>query len=408
MPRYRPAACLLVALLLPSAVLACPAPEPSGSTHVRLAGEHSVITGRAEFDRWIQACPKLLAPLGTAARERFLEHLEFNENGVTVFPGAELADALTSEEISVISARLGIKGNFAGLTAAEAERLRAQPRPARASAIELKYDRFVRKMMRLELEGEDASIGAALAELHRSLFGRELEQPGELDGHDLGLLFRATAATAFHQGDDSLLETAAALHGELSHRGLATRARSLDMMRLLLGAGQLDRARALANTNPALPSLPSTRADASNPSGPAVWDLEAEADLLVERQIGLSPFHVVAHVSLGCAFSRAAMEAIGDDPGLGPLFRDHGTWMASTRELTGYARLREWNRTHPATPISVMTSPARWPMLDELAGVPAFYIFRDGELMDTVTGWPLDEGNREVLLAALERAGIAP
>lgn len=53
-----------------------------------------------------------------------------------------------------------------------------------------------------------------------------------------------------------------------------------------------------------------------------------------------------------------------------------------------------------------MAGPARWPMLDPRAGVPAFHVFRDGALIEIVTGWPLTEGNREALIAALERAGV--
>ena len=404
MLRHCHIATLAAALLLPAVGVACPAPAPSPPRHAD--AEHSIINSRADFDRWMQACPHVLAPLGPLARKRFLDHLEFNENGVTGFPAGELEDALTTGEITVIARRLGLEGVFAGLTAEEAGRLRAQPRPARASAVELKYDRFLRELMRLELEGDDAPLGPALAALHQSLFAAELERRGRLDGHDLARLFRATVATAMHQGDDSLLEMSAALHDELSRRGLETRARSLDMMALLLDAGHLERARALATGNPALPALPPLGTVGGNPTEPAVWDLEAEPGLLVERPIGLAPFHVVARVSLGCAFSRAAMDAIGEDPELGRLFRGHGTWMVSARELAGHARLTEWNRANPATPLSVMAGPARWPMLDPRAGVPAFHVFRDGALVETVTGWPLSEGNREALIGALERAGV--
>lgn len=401
-------ACLVVAAPLPAVAVACPDPDPPHVPHRRSADENPVISTRVDFDRWMRACPQLLAPLGNAARKRFLDHLEFNENGVAGFPVAELEDALTTEEISVISRRLGLEGRFAGLTVEEAERLRAQPRPAQASAMELKHDSFVRELMRMELGQEPAAIGAPLQALYESLFATEMERRDQLDNHDLALLFSATASTAFHQRDGDLLESAAVLHGELSQRGVATRARSLDMMRLLLGAGQLERARTLSGANPTLPSLPSTRASLNNPPGPAVWDLETGPDPLVQRQIDLSPFHVVARVSLACAFSRAAMEAIGNDPELGPFLREHGTWMVEMPELLAYARLEQWNQANARTPVSVMAGPARWPMLEGVAEVPAFHIFKDGELVDTVKGWPLGSGNRDALLAALERAGIKP
>lgn len=399
MSRLLPTACLLVALLAPAAHAACPGAGPT-------AAEPGAISSRAEFARWMEACPQLFAPLGELARERFLEDLEFNDRGVTAYPVGELEEALTKEEIALISTRLGLAGLSAGLSPEEAARLRGQPRPAVPSTIERKYDRFARERMRLEADPDGAGNGAALLALYRTLFEPELGAPLRAhDAHDLGLLFRAVTSVASYGEDRRLLADAVGLYQELSRRGLATRSRAIDLMELLLEAGRVEQARDLATQYPGLPVLPRSRAMEEIQSARTIWDLETEPELLVERQVGPSPVHVVAHVSLGCAFSRAAMEAISRDPELGPVFRSHGTWVVPARELTGYARLRQWNRDNEATPLTVMTSWGAWPMLDRRESVPAFHVFRDVALVETVSGWPVEEGNREALLAALERAG---
>ena len=225
--RFPATAWLIAALLLPTAGATCPEPAPPHARVKDSGSEPDVIRTRDEFDRWMHACPQVLAPLGSLARERFLQHMEFNENGVTGYPVAELEEALTTAEISAISKRLGLESEFPGLTPEEAERLRTHPRLPEASAIELKHDRLVRELMRLELERESAEIGAELAILYRSLFATDLDMgPGGHDGHDLGLLFQATTSTVFHGNDDRLLQEATGIYHELSRRGLATRARS--------------------------------------------------------------------------------------------------------------------------------------------------------------------------------------
>src|SRR5699024_1611898 len=99
-------------------------------------------------------------------------------------------------------------------------------------------------------------------------------------------------------------------------------------------------------------------------------------------------------------------EAIAADPELGPLFREHAVWLAPPAELIGYERLRAWNTEHPHTPIVVAADWADWPMLDRWEGTPTFHVFRDGELTESVTSWPIEEGNRDAVLDALRKAGL--
>lgn len=112
---------------------------------------------------------------------------------------------------------------------------------------------------------------------------------------------------------------------------------------------------------------------------------------------------IVVVAGPGCRYSRAAAEAIAKDPDLGPEFQAHAMWLTPPSHLDNLAAVERWNHAYPWASLVIATSHERWPML-ELDTVPQFLLFRDGQLMASVTGWPVAEGNRDALLAALRSA----
>lgn len=364
------------------------------------------IRSRAELDAWLARCPSPLDPLRPGTRQRFLDGLRFNERGVVDYPVDELTDALTTDEIRRVSRLLGLDVMIPGLHPEEAVRLRGSKQPAGISAIERRYDRFHEESRPLERELDGAERGAALVALYQSIFPSEVSTKA-VGVHDLGLLYRAASTTAFYSEDARMTEVAQDAYARLSASGLSTRSQAKDMMKLILDAGRVNDARELALAEPEheLPLLPTTRDGTNGRQDTSVWDLGAR-DALVRRHISLSPVRIVVRASLGCRYSMAAAEAIAADPELGPLFREHAVWLAPPAELIGYERLRAWNTEHPHTPIVVAADWADWPMLDRWEGTPTFHVFRDGELTESVTSWPIEEGNRDAVLDALRKAGL--
>lgn len=377
----------------------CDVPTPGN------VAANTPIRSHAQLEAWLSRCPSPLDALPAAALQRFMYQLQFNERGVVDYPVGELTEALTTDEIGQVSRLLGLDMVITGLRPEEAARLRAYGRPAGITMIEQRFGRFHRAFITLERELEGTTRGAAMARLYHSHFPSGISSKAE-GNDDLGLLYRAASSTTTYSKDPEILEVTRDAYARLSRQGLDTRARAMDMMELLLGMDRMDDARALAVAAPEhdLPLLPPTRDETSNRHDTSVWDLDVP-DALVRRHISLSPERIVVRASLGCRFSLAAAEAIAADPELGPLFREHAVWLAAPAELIGYEHLRAWNREHPDTPLVVAANTADWPEIEwELT--PTFHIFRDDELLDSVTSWPIEEGNRDAVVNALRKAGL--
>lgn len=377
----------------------CKVPEVDGDGPAQ-------VRSNADLDAWLARCPETLAPLTPGARERFLGQLRFNDRGVVDYPVQELTEALTTDEIAQVSRLLGLDMTIPGLTHEEAERLRAEDLPDGITAIERRFNHFHAESRALErnLDGEER--GAALVTLYQSTFPAKASAEA-VGAHDLGLLYRAASTAAFYSEDPHMTEVALDAHARLSGLGFSTRSRAAEAMKLLLAVGRVNDARQLAQATPEhrLPELPATHDETGGRHETSVWD-PATPEALIRRHISLSPVRIVVRASLGCPYSMAAAEAIASDPELGPLFREHAIWMAPPSELIGHQRLRAWNAAHPHTPMVVATNWSNWPMLHRWEGTPTFHVFRDGKLIDSVTSWPLEEGNRAAVAAALHKAGL--
>lgn len=397
---------MLVLLVLAACSHAVPGASAACEVPVAGTGDGSrLIRSHMDLEQWLARCPSTLDALRPGTRERFLSGLRFNERGVVDYPVGELTAELTTDEITGISRLLGLDMIVPGLRPEEAARLRASELPPAPTFIEQRFDRFHRAYRRLEDDLEGAARSSAMVELYHSQFPAAIGDR-TAGPHDPGLLYRAAISTAMYSRDPGVLEAARDAYARLSGLGLATRAHAMDMMHLLLDAGLVQDARqlALGATGHGLPRLPPVRDEAAHAPATSIWDLAA-SDALVRRPVEPAPVRIVVRASLGCRYSMAAAEAIAADPELGPVFREHAIWLAPPRELAGYERLRKWNREHPDTPIHIAADTAGWPAID-WDHTPGFHVFVDGELVERVTSWPIREGNRDAVIAALRKAGL--
>lgn len=372
------------------------------------------IRSRAELDAWLARRPSPLDLMTPGARARFLDGLAFNERGLVRISSAELEAELITDHVHQVMRLFGLQAPASiGLSPEEAARLRAArtaEEDGEASDIERRFDRLYhahRDLPAGTAEQETDVIGS----LYDSLFpqgGRkaEIEAAGS---HDLRLLYRAAGTAFWYSYADTHLDAMQDALSALERRGLATRDDIETMYKLLVHSGRLDESRAFAlrHATRGLQPLPPGRESAAvEDAVPSAWNVSASEHALLHEAIALAPVRIVVVASYGCGFSRAAAQAIPHDPVLGPIFREHAVWIASPRHLDDLKALRRWNEDNPEAALMVAVSRERWPMVD-LDIVPQFHIFRDDELIASVTsGWPVEEGNRDAVLAALHEAGL--
>lgn len=251
----------------------------------------------------------------------------------------------------------------------------------------------------------------AIIDAYESLFAAERQRTRWEEVGDGALLeyFDATQEAGFHSGAQEHARELASTLALLERRGLETSEHVEAMHRLYLHARLFDEARRLAALHPSveLEAVPEVIGSRRNSAGVVTWQPGADAASLIEQPFrlrGADRIVVVAHP--GCAYSRAAAEAIVGDPVLGPVFAAHASWIAPPSGRLELHRFSEWNATHPASPISLAVRRADWPMIDDWA-TPTFHLFRGGERVGVVSGWPLDGvGRRGELLEALSEAGL--
>lgn len=411
--------CRVFAPLLLAALTACPASTAHANLDCSLpatdaAGHAVTITSRAELDAWLARCPSPLDQMTPGARGRFLDTLGFNERGVTRLPTGDLSSELTGAEIAEVFALLGVDARPDGLDPEVAEELRASRtsggNPRGASDTELRYNALHYAQMGAR-PGSGDDFVALITTLFDNLFPlddfqAEVEAASD---HDLRLLYQAalTAAATGYQTDH--IAAARTAVTALGNRNIATDGHLAAMHQALIHAGHLEESRRFAHHHAAagLTPLPPLRESVAPGEGtPSALRLTPAKDALLHERTLLEPVRIVVVASYGCRYSRAAAQAIAQDPQLGPIFREHALWLASPSHLDNIPALQRWNDAHPATPLVIASSRERWPMLD-LDTVPQFHVFRDGQLVASVTsGWPLDEGNRDAVLAALRKAGL--
>lgn len=105
-----------------------------------------------------------------------------------------------------------------------------------------------------------------------------------------------------------------------------------------------------------------------------------------------------------CGFCQLAVQTIEADPALMAALEDNSLWLVSAAELDEPSVIVRWNQEHPF-PLRYASDANEWPELD-FSSIPRFYVFRDGVLVQKLTGWPEDNSQLPKLIAALADIGV--
>lgn len=378
------------------------------------------IQSEAVLQQYLAATPTEESPLSRLSpmgRRRFLDGVDFNEQGITRFNTADLMAELTAEEIREVMALFDLQAPASMLRDARDVNRNDVPSrwpvPQEPTAIGRKFDQLRAS------EDMPASSDAGVTDSGRSrairdgydrlfgAFGASLEAVSDSDLH---LLFRAASIAMFGTNDPKYFDAMDRPLAELRARELASKDDYRMMHGALVLARDFERADALAQTHPAM-ELAATppiidRVPAEH-SGPTEWAVSPDQYQLVHQAVDLDvPAKVIVVAHPDCGFSRGAMEAVESDPVLGPLFAEHAHWLAPQAHRLDVERLQLWNREHPSIEMTLAVDAREWPAIDEWA-TPIFYFFKDGELKAKVKSWPLDgAGQRDEVIAALDEIGL--
>jgi len=347
-------------------------------------------------------------------KRRFLQSLRWNERGLTTFNSASLLRELEPRQIAAMLAFIDA-GEYlpAVVNGLAGTPLRLPAPTADAEARLARIERFVDE----EARRRDDAAGALTMTDDRQMDRRFVAVFGqhpsrykleELPLGDLLPYFDAAALAARGGMDSTATRFLMAVYEEMRGRGIDTR-RTFDdtVLRRMLEARAFGQARAFVAGKPHLAgrAVPTVR----DPLGPrfkgrSVYRYEAASNTLVREALphprGLE---LVMVVDAGCHFSADALAALRDDAAMRARLLQAGLVLVTPpRSAFSAGFIDEWNRAIPGIPIRLPYRVAEWQAVD-VAGVPRFFLLKEGKVVGQVTGWPA-EGNKAELLALLDGA----
>ncbi len=385
------------------------------------AAERAPITSRAELTHYLETTPPGTSPLGwlsPGGRKRFLASLEFGSRGLEGFSHDDPDHELTHAQIVQLFTLFGIKDYAEGLGLTEDERIRFERERLAAanargcavascpeSAIEQRYDKLV-------LQQHDSSSPtierfARIGRQYDHLFAGD-QTPRKLrslDDIDLRLLVRAAGIAVFYEPSSRHIAQLQMDLAEMQRRDLATDRDFVVLYRAWVATRQFAKAAALARQHPGMSvhALPTLLDSAGLPPGqPTALAIAMGGRTMTRQAFDLStPVRIVVVAS--CHFSQDAAHAIEGDAQLRSLFTRHAIWLADQSASVNEAL--QWNRQFPGQPIHIAWKNSEWSKLDDW-GMPTFYVFRHGTLVDKWSGWPTDAGGIQTVRQRLHKDGL--
>ena len=210
-------------------------------------------------------------------------------------------------------------------------------------------------------------------------------------------LFEATSTVNFYQRDPVLLARMRCLLDDMQRDGQATPLHATRLHGALIAQRRFEDANTLRDAQQLdVPRLPVIRGTA----GPGLPVLRLDGQGHADRT-GLpdSGWRIVALVHPYCGYSRRALDAIATDDRFAPL-QGRLQLVVPGGENWPESQITDWNTAHAdLPPMQPMQPSARWDALDPRQ-TPVFHLMRDGELVETTTGWT---GSGEELLRLAQR-----
>lgn len=231
--------------------------------------------------------------------------------------------------------------------------------------------------------------------------------PASLDDADLRTLYDAAYLAAFYSRASSSAEIMQRALAELQQRKIAPPAAADDMIAVLVAARLFVQAQAYYESHRGeITQVPPAFKDLDlAPAGTTYLEISADGTTLQRREFRWNKGPQVLVIGApGCHFSRQATQAIEDDAPLAALMQRHAAWMLPQQIVRDVPALAAWNREHPLARLGMIYRQEEWNFLQSPA-TPYFYFFRDGELIESFSGWPGAQ-QKQRIVSALRAIGI--
>jgi hypothetical protein len=371
------------------------------------------IESRAELDRWLASEPadSPLKHLSPGARERYLYSLRFSAAGVSGADGSDLSDELSQDQIHAVLSLFGPEVAKHAPPSLQ-EEVRTVERNVRRrdtiGDVERRYTDYFKA--RQDIDSPETDVRTRLTAEAFEAHVEPLYTTKNLmraDDRELRLLRRAAEDVALKTRAPRHVEAFRDIFTERERRKLVSSGDLDTMQSLLLSLHRLGEARQLHEKYPrsGMTPLPSFRDSlGKSATGTTVWRVDANGRRLTRELVDLSGTRIL--VTASCHLSKDALRDIQADAKLGPVFARQALWLAEAPGIESVEAARDWNREFPSTPIFMIYDRTEWSLLPRWR-MPEFYVVRDGQVVDSASGWERGSAaHHEALTRLLERNGL--
>ncbi|MDG6348955.1 hypothetical protein QAA18_09425 [Luteimonas sp. 8-5] len=215
--------------------------------------------------------------------------------------------------------------------------------------------------------------------------------PRAVADKDMETLLLASMTAAGLANDRSIAEHSRAIFDEMETRSLLAEKRYVDMQQLYVNLRDFEAARAFhakfGQSHPLDPIPAISRAAGFDPAQRSILVLQ-ETGALQERNFSAArEDFVLAVADPLCHFTLDAATAIEADPELHAYFAEHSHWLAPYGVRLDPGPIETWNARFSDYRMVLVDDIRTWPDIDYW-GTPTFYVFVQGQVVETIRGWP--------------------
>ncbi|MCB1590344.1 MAG: hypothetical protein KDI56_15645 [Xanthomonadales bacterium] len=211
--------------------------------------------------------------------------------------------------------------------------------------------------------------------------------------------FRSLQMVNFYAQSEASLNMLRGALSDLEALGVADEQHRAFFYQALVGQRRFEEARAFKRQYPMpevedIPDIAKVDFD-----HPVAYGIDESGSQLVPLSMDLSEIRLVAVVHPACAFSRRAMTAIASAQP--EVAAGRAVYLMPVDHRLYLSELTEWNTAHASMQIVLANSRDDWPFIDRW-GTPTFYVLKDGQVQERLTGWP-DDSQLDELVRLVER-----
>jgi hypothetical protein len=251
---------------------------------------------------------------------------------------------------------------------------------------------------------EDSQIRTTLLNNYNGLSWKAIDSFSNISNRDIQSIFEILNLVTFFTNDTLITRKFAQVAFELRHRGLLNKSQSDDTLKSLISARLFEDADYFrknytenSQPTPILKNLIDTPTQ-------SLIEISDDSNLIERKEFKFPSggFVIIVGAPL-CHFSLEATEAIDSDILLSSRLAGRVRWIAPQSRGASFDSIRQWNEVHPNTKFSIAYQASEWPQISSWE-TPNFYFFRDGILVEKLTGWR--PGYKNKLEVKLESIGL--